>query len=189
MNNAGPATFEPHQADIVELGQWLDGADVVVGRAVLHHVPMAEIMLGRLRARLRTGARVGFIEPDFRSPLGLLGYLESTGRKDLSPLRVWAVAINQLYLANRLSPDVGASMARTLEIAGFRDVRADWRSVATDQVTIENLIMFYDEVRDTLQQLGILTAAEIDEQQHLLSALTPGSLSAAWGIHWVAATV
>src|SRR5262249_47990789 len=154
---------------------WLDRADAVVGRAVLHHVPMAEIMLGRLRARLRTGARVGFIEPDFRSPLGLLGYLESMGRNDLSPLRVWAVAINQLYLANRLSPDVGASLARTLEIAGYRDVRTEWCAVATDHVTIENLLMFYDEVRDNLQRLGILTAAQIDEQQRILRELTPGS--------------
>src|SRR5437868_802873 len=35
---AGPAKFEPVAADIASLGPWLDGADVVVGRAVLHHV-------------------------------------------------------------------------------------------------------------------------------------------------------
>src|SRR5436309_8612950 len=31
----GPARFEPVLADIAGLGPWLDGADVVVGRAVL----------------------------------------------------------------------------------------------------------------------------------------------------------
>src|SRR6059058_5068652 len=37
---AGPARFEPVLADVAELGAWLDGADVVFGRAVLHHIPM-----------------------------------------------------------------------------------------------------------------------------------------------------
>src|SRR3954447_12239174 len=85
----GPARFEPVLADISKLGAWLDGADVVVGRNMLHHVPMVELVLGRLRAVLRPGARVGFIEPDFRSQLGRLAYLEATGRSDLAPLRVW----------------------------------------------------------------------------------------------------
>src|SRR3954465_2640543 len=35
-----PARFEPVVADIAELGPWLDGADVVLGRTMLHHVPM-----------------------------------------------------------------------------------------------------------------------------------------------------
>ncbi len=104
----GPGRFEPVLADISSLGSWLDGADVVVARTVLHHVPMVEFMLGRLRAVLRPGTRVGFIEPDFRTLLGRLAYLEATGRTELAPLRGWAIAINQLYLANRLSPDVGA---------------------------------------------------------------------------------
>src|SRR6516165_4015360 len=38
---AGPSRFEPVTADVAESGPWLDGADVVVGRAVLHHIPMA----------------------------------------------------------------------------------------------------------------------------------------------------
>src|SRR6478672_4160759 len=49
----GPARFEPVLADLAGLGSWLVGADVVVGRAVLHHVPMAELLLGRLRAVLK----------------------------------------------------------------------------------------------------------------------------------------
>src|SRR5436309_254026 len=47
----GPARFEPVRADLAGLGPWLDGTDVVCGRTVLHHVPMAEFVLGRLRAR------------------------------------------------------------------------------------------------------------------------------------------
>src|SRR5439155_27145536 len=90
----GGARFEPVLADISRLGGWLEGADLVVGRAVLHHVPMAEFMLGKLRTLLRPGTRVGFLEPDFRSPLGRLAYLQATGRPELAPLGVWALALN-----------------------------------------------------------------------------------------------
>jgi ubiquinone/menaquinone biosynthesis C-methylase UbiE len=182
----GPARFEPVLADLAALGPWLDGADVVVGRAVLHHIPMVEFVLGRLRTVLRPGTRVGFLEPDFRTPLARLAYLEQTGRPELAPLRVWAFAINQLYLANRLSPDVGATLARALEAAGFRRVRADWTEYPSDPLATENMLMFYDEVRDRLQALGILTAAEIEEQQRLLRALPPEPLPPAWGIYRVA---
>src|SRR5438105_373980 len=34
----GPARFEPVLADIAQLGPWLKGADVVLGRTVLHHL-------------------------------------------------------------------------------------------------------------------------------------------------------
>jgi hypothetical protein len=149
-------------------------------------VPMAECLLGRLRAALRSGTRVGFIEPDFRSPLGRLAYLEATGRPELSPLNAWAVAINQLYLANRLSPDVGASLVRTLESAGYQHVRGNWSECRSDAMMIENMLMFFDEVRDRLQALGILTAKEINEQQRLLKTLSPESLPPAWGIYRVA---
>jgi ubiquinone/menaquinone biosynthesis C-methylase UbiE len=186
LAGAGPARFEPVRADIAQLGPWLDAADVVVGRTVLHHVPMAEFMLGRLRAAVRPGTRVGFLEPDFRTPLGRLAYLEATGRPELAPLRVWAFAINQLYLANRLSPDVGASLARTLGSAGYRRVPGDWSECHSDGLMIENMLMFYDEVRARLQALGILKAAEVDEQQRLLRALPAEGLPPAWGIYLVA---
>jgi ubiquinone/menaquinone biosynthesis C-methylase UbiE len=182
----GPARFEPVLADVAALGPWLDGADVVVGRTVLHHIPMVEFLLGRLRALLRPGTRVGFLEPDFRTPLARLAYLEATGWTELAPLHVWAVAINQLYQASRLSPDVGATLARALETAGYRDVRADWTECPSDGTTAENMLMFYDEVRDRLQTLGILTAGEVEQQQALLRALPPGPLPAVWGIHRVA---
>src|SRR5205807_2100953 len=117
------------------------GADVVVGRAVLHHLPMVEFVLGRLRTALHPGTRVGFIEPDFRTLLARLAYLEATSRPELAPLRVWAIAINQLYQASRLSPDVGATLARTLETADYRRVRAGWSECRSDRLTIENMLM------------------------------------------------
>src|ERR1017187_2003171 len=40
--------------------------DVIVGRTMLHHIPMVEFVLGRLLARLKPGTRIGFLEPDFR---------------------------------------------------------------------------------------------------------------------------
>jgi ubiquinone/menaquinone biosynthesis C-methylase UbiE len=181
------AKYEPVLADISQLGSWLDEADVVVGRAVLHHVPMAEMMLGRLRARVRPGTRVGFHEPDFRSQLGRLAYLEVTGWPELAPLRAWAFAINQLYLANRVSPDVGASLARTLETGGYSQVRAAWVACTTDALVVDNMLMFYDEVRDRLADLGILSRDEVDRQQQLLRSLDPQSLPAVWGVYRVTA--
>src|SRR5262249_61200160 len=131
-------------------------AAVVVGRPIVPPIRGGGSVPGRRRAAGRPGTRVGFIEPDSRSPLARLAYLEATGRPELAPLRVWAVAINQLYLANRLSPAVGASLARTLELAGYQRVRADWAECRSDQMMIENMLMFYDEVRDRLEEVGIL---------------------------------
>ncbi len=184
-----PARFEPVRADIAQLGSWLDGADVVVGRTVLHHVPMVEFLLGRLRAALQPGTRVGFLEPDFRSPLARLAYLEATGRSELAPLGTWAAAINQLYQANRLSPAVGATLGRSLELAGFRRVRAEWAEGRSDRFAIENMQMVYDEVRDRLAALGILTAEQVAEQQRLLRDLPQDSLPAVWGLNLVACEV
>ncbi len=184
----GPARFEPVVADVAGLGDWLAGADVVAARTMLHHIPMVETVLGRLRAALRPGTRVGLLEPDFRAPLGRLAYLEASGQAGLAPLRVWAFAINQLYLASRLSPDVGASLARTLELAGYREVRQAWAECPSDATVVENMLMFYDEVRDRLAGLHILSPAEIEEQQRLLRALPPGrTLPAAWAIYRVTA--
>ena len=188
LDGLGPARFEPVLADVSELGAWLQGADVVVARTMLHHVPMVEFMLGRLRAALRPDTRVGFIEPDFRTLLARQAYLEATTRPELAPLRIWAVAINQLYQANRLSPDVGATLARTLQSAGYRQVRAEWSESRSDKLMVENMLMFVDEVRDRLQALAILTSAEL-EQLELLRDLAPESLPAVWGIHRVVCEV
>jgi hypothetical protein len=51
---------------------------------------------------------------------------------------------------------------------------------------IENMLMFYDEVRAQLAALSILSEAEIAEQQRLLRALPGASLPAVWGVHRVA---
>ncbi len=185
LADIGPARFEAVLGDISRLGDWLKDADVVTARTMLHHIPMVEFVLGRLRAALRPGTRVGFLEPDFRAPLARLAYLEATGRPELAPLCAWAVAINHLYLANQISPAVGATLARTLEIAGYRNVRADWSESRSNALTIENMLMFYDEVRGRLQTLGIMTGAEIDRQQQLLRALPAENLPAAWGIFQV----
>ena len=185
LTGVGAARFEPVLADIAELGSWLDGADAIVARTMLHHVPMVEFTLGRLRARLKPGTRLGLLEPDFRIPLTRIAYLEAGGRTELAPLRMWAVAINQLYQLIRVSPDIGGTLARTLEYGGYRDVHAAWSECPSNALTLENMLMFYDEVRDRLQALGIMSAAEIDEQQRLLRALRPDGLPAVWGIHRV----
>ena len=189
LADVGPARFEPVLADIAKLGTWLEGADVVLGRAVLHHIPLAECVLGRLRVALRPGTRVGFIEPDFRTPLGRLAYLEATGRPELAPLRVWAYAINHLYLASQISPAVGASLAQTLDTAGYRRVRASWSECRSDGMMVENMIMFYDEVRGRLESLGLMTGTEVEEQQQLLRGLAADQLPAAWGVYRVACEI
>jgi ubiquinone/menaquinone biosynthesis C-methylase UbiE len=185
----GPARIEFAQADVSDPGAWLDGADVVVGRAVLHHIPMAEFLLGRLRAILRPGTRVGFLEPDFRSPLARLAFQEVTGQPELAALRVFARVINELYLARRISPCVGATLGQTLETAGFRRVRTAWHEFPTDESVLENMVMIYGEVETALEAYGIMTAAEIAEQQRLLRALLPGPHPAVWGLHRVVCEV
>lgn len=186
LAGVGTARYEPVLADVSKPGPWLDGADVLTGRAVLHHVPMAEFLLGRLRDVLRPGTRVGFLEPDFRGPLARLAHAELT-RPELEPLRVWGTVINELYLAWKISPAVGATLARTLELAGYRNVRADWFDFPSDALVTENMDMFYDEVRDTLVSLGILTGDQIDHQQRLLRALPPGPHPSVWGMFMVTA--
>jgi hypothetical protein len=161
---------------------------VVIGRAVLHHVPMAEFLLGRLKAVLKPGTRIGFLEPDFRQPLARLALAEVT-RPELAPLLMFAKAINDLYAAWRISPAVGASLAPTLEDAGYANVRHAWHPFASDESVLENMGMIYDEVRDTLASLGIITLAEIEKQQELLRALPIGTLPPVWGLHQVTAEV
>ncbi|HEX3149012.1 MAG TPA: methyltransferase domain-containing protein [Gemmataceae bacterium] len=184
---AGLGRFETVVANVSELGSWLDGADVVIGRNILHHVPMAELLVGRLRTAIKPGTRVGFIEPDFRIPVARLGYLEATGRSELAPLRVWATVINQLYQARDISPAVGATLGPAMEAAGYRNVRTFWSEYPTDAAVVENLVMFYDEVRDTLGNLKIQTSSQVDEQQRLLRDLSEFPLPAAWGAHVIAA--
>ncbi|CAN5586253.1 hypothetical protein BH10PLA2_BH10PLA2_09300 [soil metagenome] len=189
LGTAGPAKFEPVYADVTDLGDWLQGSNAVVGRAVLHHIPMAEFMLGKLRTKVQPGTRIGFIEPDFRSPLGKIGYLRATGHTEMEALSTWALAINQLYLARRISPDVGASLAQTLELAGYRNVQSSWAPCPASATTLENMSMFYDEVRDKLAELNILSSEEVDRQKRILSDLEPDTLPPAWGTYRVTCEV
>jgi len=182
LAGVGPGRFEPVLGDVTSLGSWLDGADVVVGRAILHHIPMAELLIGRLRARLRPGTRVGFIEPDFRSPLARIAYLEATGRPELAPLRIWGRMMSELYLARRISMAVGATLGRAMELAGYRQVRSEWCECRSDALAIENMVMCYEEVRETIAALGILTPAEVDEQTRLLQKLPLDALPSVWGV-------
>lgn len=189
LKGSGPGKVEFVNADVSTPGAWLDGADVVVGRAVLHHVPMAEYTLGRMLAVLKPGTRVGFLEPDFRSLLGRLAYLEATGHPEYAPLRVWGKAINDLYLARRISAYVGATLGKTLETAGYRNVRTSWYEFPSDSMVLENMLMFYDEVRGPLADYGILSVEENAEQQRQLKTLLPGPHPGVWGMFQVVCEV
>lgn len=186
LGTHGDARFVPTLADVAKPGAWLDGANVVLGRAVLHHVPMAEFLLGRLRAVLPSCTRVGFLEPDFRRPLAHLAFAEQQ-RPELAPLLTFARSINELYAARRISPAVGASLAPAMYEAGYHDVKHVWHPFATDESVLENMSLIYDEVRETLASLNIITAEEIAEQQKLLRALPVDDLPAVWGLHQVTA--
>ena len=187
LAGAGQARFEPVVADVSRPGAWLDGADVVLGRTVVHHIPLAEAWLGRLRTALRPGTRVGFVEPEFRALLGRFSVLEASGRPELAVLRVWAEGISRFYQASGLSPAVGATLAWAMEAAGYKIVRGNSCECPTDATVIENLLLYYDEIRDRYQTLGIMTADEIEQQKLQLRALPSGELPAVWGIHRVTA--
>jgi ubiquinone/menaquinone biosynthesis C-methylase UbiE len=177
----GPARFETVQANAAKLGPWIHGADVVIGRLVLHHISMVEFMLGRLRTMLRPGTRLGFLEPDGRTLLARLAYLEATSRPDIAPLLVWASTMNQIFLNNRISPEAGATLAQTLDTAGYRNIRAEYSTTPMNTIMIENLLMLYDEIRDTVVSLGIQTSAQITEQQNLLRVMKLDGVPPVWG--------
>lgn len=185
----GEARFETVLADVSQLGPWLDGADVVVGRTVLHHIPMAEAFLGRLRVALPAGTRIGFIEPEFRALLGRFAVLEASGRPELAVLRRWAEGISRFYQASGLSPCIGATLAWALQAAGYQNVTMHSCECPTDETVIENLFWYYDEIREKYLSLGIMASGEIDVQKRDLRALPAGGLPAVWGIYRVTAEV
>lgn len=181
LGQGGPARFETVQADAAKLGPWISGADAVVGRLVLHHIPMVEIMLGRLRSMLKPGTKFGFLEPDVRTLLARLAYLQATDRPDIAPLLVWATTMNQLFLNARISPEAGSTLSQTLDIAGYRNIRTEWSPNPPLPIMIENMLMLYDEIRASVVSLGILTSAEVTEQQKLLRALSLEGVPPVWG--------
>jgi len=187
LADVSAARFEPVLADVSRPGPWLDGADVVLARTVIHHIPMAEAFLGRLRKALKPGTRVGFIEPEFRALLGRFAVLEASGRPELAVLRIWAEGISRFYQASGLSPEIGATLAWALEAAGYRDVHVHATETPTDETVIENLLLYYDEIRERYETMGIMTPAEIEQQKQQLLALPDGELPAVWGIYCVTA--
>ena len=188
LRGASAATFEPVLADATEVGPWLLEADVVMARAFLHHVPMAETFLGRLYDGLRPGTRVGFVEPEFRGQMGCLARLE-TQRPELWPLRRWAEDISRFYMANGISPSIGATLGWAMDAAGFREVREHRRATPTDASVIENFLLYYDEVRSSYVEAGLTTGEEIDRLQAQLRALPQEGLPPVWGVYCVTARV
>ncbi|HET6878701.1 MAG TPA: methyltransferase [Pirellulales bacterium] len=172
-------------ADISEAESWLSDADVVVGRTVLHHLEMPEVLLGRWRHVLRPGTRLGFIEPEFRVLIGRLAALEQQSRGELAPLRRWAEGISRYYQICGLSPTIGATLARTLAAAGYEQVETEWFECPMDANGIENILLYYDEIRDRYEASGVMSAAQIDRDKQLLAALPTDDLPAIWGMYCV----
>ncbi|HEV3022744.1 MAG TPA: methyltransferase domain-containing protein [Pirellulales bacterium] len=181
----GPARFELVLSDIRDVGTLVAGADVLLERTVLHHLTVPEALLGHLRRVLKPGARLGFIEPEFRALIARLAALESQGRAELAPLRRWAEGISRYYQACSLAPSIGATLGRSLEAAGYDQVRSVWSECATDAAAIENMLLYYNEVREKYVQLGIMTAEEIDRDQRHLASLSTDDLPAVWGMYCV----
>ena len=84
---------------------------------------------------------------------------------------------------------IGATLARTLEAAGYRQVHSEWFECPMDQAGIENMLLYYDEIREKYHSLGIMTSEEIDEQQRLLAALGVDNLPAVWGMYCVTCVI
>jgi ubiquinone/menaquinone biosynthesis C-methylase UbiE len=179
------ARCELKLADIAEADEWLAEADVVVGRTVLHHLEIPEVLLGRWRHLLGPGTRLGFIEPEFRLLIGRLAAFELQGRRELAPLRRWAEGISRYYHACGLSPAIGATLAGTLAAAGYEQVQSEWVECPMDGNGIENILLYYDEIRDRYEALGIMSAAEIDRDKESLAALPTDGLPAIWGMYCV----
>ena len=185
LTENGGGRFLPVLADIQQLGPWIQDADVVVGRTVLHHLPIAEVWLGQLLGAVRSGTRVGFIEPDFRVLLSRIAARETGRRDELETLRIWAEGIVRYYSLSGLSPSIGATMALSLQTAGCRDVKYWWRETSMDQTVIENMLLFYEEVREKYCSMEIMTNEQIDEQKHRIASLPVDGLPAVWGTHCV----
>ncbi len=185
----GPARFEFVLSDIRDVGTLAGGADVLVGRTVLHHLAMPETLLGNLRRVLKPGARLGFVEPEFRALIARLAAFEGQGRAELAPLRRWAEGISRYYQACGLAPSIGATLGRSLEVAGYGRVRSEWFECPMDASAIENMLLYYDEVREKYVKLGIMTSDEIDHDQRLLALLSTDDLPAIWGMYCVTCEV
>jgi len=187
--NVGEGQFQPVVADIRELGPWLEGANVVVGRTVLHHLPLVETWLGELQRVLSPGTRVGFIEPEFRAPLTRIASFETELRQEIETLQTWAEGIIRYYTMRDLSPGIGATMELAMRMAGYSNLTYAWNEAPADASTIENMLLFYEEVRQKYCSLGIMTNEQIDEQKRRVAAFPVKGLPSVWGTHSVTAVV
>jgi ubiquinone/menaquinone biosynthesis C-methylase UbiE len=184
------ARLELVKCDIHEAGRLAAAADAVVARTVLHHLPFPEVFLGRLRRDLRPGTKLGFIEPEFRALLGRLAWQERQGRAELAPLRRWAEGISRYYQRVAVAPAIGASLAATMRAAGYSQVHCEWWECPTDAIALENMTLYYGEVRNNYIAQGLMTAAEIDRDVQCLAALSDdersnASLPPVWGLYRV----
>lgn len=179
------AHFQLVLSDIQHVSALAAQADVLAARTVLHHLPFPEVLLGKLRRTMRPGARLGFIEPEFRAPIARLAALEDAGRTELAPLRRWAEGISRYYQRCDLAPGIGATLGRTLELAGYRNVESEWFECPTDAAAIENMLLYYEEIREKYESLGVMTSHEIEEDQRLLAAFSTDALPAVWGMYCV----
>jgi hypothetical protein len=99
--------------------------------------------------------------------------------------RRWAEGISRYYQACGLSPTIGATLARTLEAAGYESVACEWFECPMDANGIENMLLYYDEIRERYQSLGIMTATEIERDQQILASLDTSDVPAVWGMYCV----
>ena len=74
-------------------------------------------------------------------------------------------------------------MGWALEAAGFCDVRVDSSEGAADETVIENMLLYYDEIREKYVAMGIMTADQIEREKRELRALSKANIPAVWGIH------
>lgn len=181
--------FRPVLANIQELGTWIREADVVVGRTVLHHLPMAEAWLGKLISAVRPATRIGFIEPEFRVLLARLAIRNARCSDELETLRIWAEGIIRYYTLAELSLSIGATMTLALQTSGCRDVKYSWREFPMDQTTIQNILLYYEEVREKYCSMKIMTNQQIDEQKRRIGLLPAEGLPAVTGMHCVSCVV
>jgi hypothetical protein len=58
-----------------------------------------------------------------------------------------------------------------------------------DATAIENILLYYDEIREKYAELETMTSDEIDRDQRLLASLPTDDLPAVWGMYCVTCEV
>ena len=136
---------------------------------------------GQAPPRVAAGLRLGFIEPEFRVPIAQLAVLEAEGRSELAPLRRWAEGISRYYQRCGLAPCICATLASTLEMAGYRRVENEWFECPTDAIAIENMLLYYQEIREKYETLDIIELAGNRSRPAIISGAFHRELAAFLG--------